>query len=828
MGSVWKDLRFALRMMARSPGFTAILVLTLALGIGASTTIFSVVNSVVIKPLPYKEPDQLVRVYTEFLGKMQLKKFWVSPPEFNDLSRQCQSCESVTAVARGTASFSGGDRPVRVDAAFTTHTFDETIGFQPALGRYFTADEDKPGDPTVVLLGYDLWRSAFGGDPAVIGRKITLDAMPVTIIGVMPRGFDYPSGMQAWAPLGVDPNSTRRGSHGLEVTARLKRGHNITSFRAELDTLMAGWSQGRKPGDNLGHFNNKEQHPMIAFPLKDEVVGSLATTLWLLQGAVLLVLLIAIANVTNLLLARAEARSREIAVRHAVGASGRRLVRQLITEALTLGVVGGGLGVLVAVWALDATIALIPASAPRLHEITLDRTALLFALGLTVVSSLLFGLAPILHIRRDDLHASLKDGTKSATGSRARLRVRRALVIAEVALAMVLVIGCGLMVKSFVRLQEVDLGLKPERLLTYEVELPAKTYTDSAGVHTFWRRLEERMRALPGVESVTLMSGMYPQRPLNANDLSFPDKPKPTPGVPTAIPWNTDYWQVVGDDFFTTLGARIVRGRGLGPSDVEGAPGVVVINQAFADKFFPGEDPIGKRAHIPGWREEEAPQIIVGVVANIKQAGIDRPAGTEAFMSVWQMPEILGETYRTVTVVIRTRDDAAALGPQAARALKDLDPTLPASKLRTMDTVLWEAVARPRFLTFLLGAFAALALVLAAIGIYGVMSYTVAQRTHELGIRAALGARPEQLRAMVLRQGAIITGIGIVVGLIAAVAVALGLDRALATALYGQSLLDPALFVVVTLAVTAVALLASWVPARRATRVPPTVALRSE
>ncbi len=828
MGSVWKDLRFALRMMVRQPGFTAILVLTLALGIGASTTIFSVVNSVVIQPLPYKEPDRLVRVYTEFLSTMQLKKFWVSPPEYNELSRQCQSCASLTAVARGTASFSGGDRPVRVDAAFTSHTFDETMGVQPMLGRYFTAEEDKPGDPTVVVLGHDLWRSAFGADPEVIGRKITLDALPVTVIGVMPKGFDYPSGLDAWVPAGIDPNSTRRGSHGLEVTVRLKPGVSIDKFRAELDTLMAGWSHDRTLGDNLGHFISKANHPMVAFPLKQEVIGSLSTTLWLLQGAVFLVLLIAVANVTNLLLARAEARSREIAVRHAVGAGRGRLVRQLITEALTLGIVGGGLGVLVAVWALDATIALIPPSAPRVQEITLDGTALLFALGCTVLSSLMFGLAPILHIRRDDLHSSLKDGTKSATGSRARLRVRRALVIAEVALAMVLVIGCGLMVKSFLRLQEVDLGIKPERILTYEVELPVKTYADDASVHTFWRRLEERTRALPGVESMTLMAGMYPQRRLNANDLSFPDKTPPAPGTPNAVVWNTDYWQVVGSDFFDTLGARIVRGRALNATDVEGAPSVVVINQAFADKFFPGEDPIGKRAHIPGWATERPPQTIVGVVANIKQAGVDRPAGTEAIMPIWQMPQNMGETWRTMTVVIRTRGDAAELGPQAARALRDLDPTLPASKLQTMDTVMWEAVARPRFLTFLLGAFAGLALILAAIGIYGVMSYTVAQRTHELGIRAALGARPEQLRAMVLRQGAIITGIGILVGLVAAFAVALGLDRALASVLYNQSLADPTLFVLVTVAVTGIALLASWIPARRATRVPPTVALRNE
>lgn len=828
MGSVWNDLRFSLRMMARAPAFTAILVVTLALGIGASTTIFSVVNSVVLKPLPYKDPDQLVRVYTEFLGRMQLKRFWVSVPEYNEFSAQCQSCESTAAIARGTASFSGGDRPVRVDAAYATASLARVLGVEPHLGRFYTPDEDKLGDPTVVVLGYDLWRSAFAGDPGVIGKKVTVDAMPVTVVGVMPRGFDYPGGMQAWVPLRLDPASTRRGGHYLEVTARLEPGVTITKFRAELDALMATWSKDWKPGGGSPHALVKDNHPIIAFPLKQEVLGSLSTTLWLLQGAVLLVLLIAIANVTNLLLARAEARSREIAVRHALGAGRPRLVRQLLVEALTLGLLAGGLGVLVAVWALDATVALIPKSAPRVGEIALDGGALLFALGITLVSSLLFGLAPILHTRRVDLHASLKDGTKSATGSRGRLRVRRALVVAEIALAMVLVIGCGLMVKSFVRLQQVDLGFKPDHLLTFQVELPTKTYTDPAAVNGFWRRLQDRLRALPDVSSVTLLSGLPPQRPLNANDLWLPDKPRQQPG-PFYVPWNTDYWQAVGDDAFETLGARIVRGRTFGPGDVQGAPQVVVVNQAFADKFFPGEDPIGKRITASGNDDADAPkQTIIGVVADLKQGGIERPAGTELFLPIWQTPDSVGGTYETLYVVMRTRGDAAAVAPAAQQVLRELDPTLPASKVRTMDHVLWEAVARPRFLTFLLTAFAVLALVLAAIGIYGIMSYTVAQRTHELGIRAALGARPGQLRAMVLKQGGAIVALGVGLGLVAALLLQAGLDRAMSSVLYGERLEDPLLFVAVTATITIVALLATWLPARRATQVPPTVALRSE
>lgn len=825
MGSVWHDLRFSLRMMARAPAFTAILVLTLALGIGASTTIFSVVSSVVLKPLPYRDPDQLVRVYTEFLGRMNLRKFWMSPPEYNDLSRQCQSCERTAALARGTASFSGGDRPVRVQATYATASLADVLGVQPMLGRFYTAEEDgKAREPTVAVIGHDLWRSAFAGDRGVIGKKVMVDAVPVTIVGVMPPGFDYPGGMQAWLPLGLDPAATNRASHFLEVTVRLRSGVTVEAFRGELASLTAGWSAGKT---NADHPISMDRHPMVVFPLKQEVLGSLSTTLWLLQGAVLLVLLIAIANVTNLLLARAETRSREIAVRHALGAGRGRLVRQLVTEALLLGLVGGGLGVLVAVWALDATVALIPRSAPRAGEIALDGGALMFALGLALVSSLLFGLAPILHARRADLHGALKDGAKSATGSRGRLRVRRVLVVAEIALAMVLVIGCGLMVKSFVRLQRVDVGFQPDRLLTFRVELPPRVYPDEAAVNGFWRRFAERLRALPGAERVTFVSGLAPQRPMNANDLFFPDKPRPTPDG-TGPAWNTAYFQAVGDDAFATLGARVIAGRALDERDVMGAPFVTVVNEAFAKKYFPGEDPIGKRMTLSGDPDDPDIQTIVGVVADVKNGGLDRPADTEAFFTIWQAPRVVGGTYESLWVVIRTTGDPAAMAPAALQVLRELDPTLPASEVRTMDHVMWEAVARPRFLTFLLGAFALLALVLAAIGIYGVMSYTVAQRTHELGIRAALGARPGQLRTMVLRQAAIITAIGVATGLVAAIVLETGLDRALAKVLYGERLRDPVLYGGVGLAIIAVALLATWIPARRATRIAPTIALRSE
>ncbi len=516
MGSLWLDIRYALRIMGKAPGLTAVLAITLALGIGASTTIFSVVNSVVLRPLPYAQPDRLVRVYTEFKGGLGLDRFWVSAPEYDDLQKGCRThCESVAAWARGTASLSGGDRPVRIEAAYATHSLLPLLGVKPLLGRWFDANEDRPGDPTVIVLGYDVWKRAFGGDKRIVGRTIQSDATPVTVIGVMPPGFDFLDREEAWLPLNVDYAKANRGGHYLNVVARLTPNASIASLRAELDALQAQWSKAAP------HPLGTPTHPMIALPFQADLVGGLATTLWLLQGAVLLVLLISIVNVANLLLARSETRTREVAVRHALGASRSRLLRQFLTESMLLAILGGALGVLVAVWALDGVAALIPKSAPRANEISLDVSAVVFAVACAMGAALLFGMAPILHARRTNLHGALKDGSNRMTSSKARLRVRRALVIGEIALAVVLVIGCTVMVRSFIKLQSVELGMKPDHLLTFELELPTKTYPGTTGAQ-FWDRLQQRLRALPGVRAATLVDGMPPARPINATISSSP------------------------------------------------------------------------------------------------------------------------------------------------------------------------------------------------------------------------------------------------------------------------------------------------------------------
>ncbi len=835
MGSLWLDVRYAVRMMLKTPALTAVLAITLALGIGASTTIFSVVNSVLLRPLPYEEPDRLVRVYTEFTGGMDLERFWVSAHEIDDLRRDCRNtCEAVAAWANGTASIAGGDRPVRVNANYATPELLPMLGVKPLLGRWWDESEDTPGaDQEVIVLGYDVWQRAFGGDPTVIGRKIHVDAMPMTVIGVMPKGFDFLDRQEAWLPLNLDIPKTNRGGHNYNVVVKLARGASLQAFNEEIAALTKGWQKLGVPG--VRHSLHSELHPMIARPFHADLVGSIGTTLWILQGAVLIVLLISIVNVANLLLARSEMRTREVAVRHALGASRRRLIRQFLTESTLQGLLGGALGILVAVWAVDGVTALIPKSAPRASEISLDTNAVGFAVACAFVASLLFGMAPIIHARRTDLHGALKDGSKGMTATRARLRVRRALVIGEIALAVVLVIGCTVMIRTFNRLQRVELGMNPDNLITFTLELPPKTYPGQTG-GVFWDRLQERLRALPGVKAASLLGGVEPLRRINANGATFIGKPMiPGPiaqqlGLP---PWSIDYWQRLGDGGIEALGGRIVRGRGLTRADDAKAPSVVLINEAFAKKFYPGEDPIGKQIVVTGGDPKEHPvQTIVGIVADIKNAGIEKPAGTEVFIPWRQWPQIAkGDTAEypiIMSAVVRTEGDPQDLTSAIHVLVSEMDPTLPIAGMRAMDALLWDAVARPRFLAILLTCLAGIALLLAAVGIYGVIAHTVAQRTQEIGLRVALGAQPKQVRALVLRQAAGLVAAGVAIGLSTALLLQFVLGKSLETLFYGAELSQPVLLGAVAIAVTATALLATWIPARRATKIEPTVALRNE
>lgn len=835
MNSLFQDLRYSLRMMAKTPGLTAILAITLALGIGASTTIFSVVHSVLLKELPYEQPDRIVRVYAEWHNGAHIEHFPFSIPEIGELQEACRSCEEIAGWLPGTAPLSGGERAVRITVGYATHQLLPLLGVPPVMGRWFDANEDAPqkwvpgaqsvGDPSVVVINYDIWKSVFGGDPNVIGKKVELDAIPVTIVGVMPEGFKF-ADMDAWVPARLDFTMPQRSSHNASVLVRLKPDASISSLNQEFHALVT--ELGKR--DSKMFHSLSEKHAVVAVPFKADLVGSLSSMLWMLQAAVLFVLLISIVNVANLLLAKAETRTREIAVRHALGASRRRLLRQFVTESLVLGVLGAGLGILVSVWALDGVTALIPKGAPRATEIRLDSTAVLFAVGCAVFASLLFGLAPILHAKKNDLHGALKDGSNRMTGSRARLRARRALVIVEIALAMLLVIGCTVMVRTFIRLQRVELGFKPDNVLTFGINLPLRTYEQPTVAIQFWDRLEQRLRALPGVDGAALLNGFSVDRGMNLESIYFPGKPEPAAG--NELFWAVDYANTVGANALTTIGARFVKGRDFSDSDTGTSPRVVIVNEAFVKKFFPHEDPMGQEVVLfpsPDHKNDK-PARIVGIVRDMKNAGLDKPAGSELFMPRSQFATAFDPPFAPLVqyAAIRSKDAPADLIPAVSRIVADLDPSIPLYEVRTMNDVMWEAVARPRFLTLLLTAFAAIALMLAAVGIYGVMAHTVVQRTHEIGLRVALGAQPRQVRALVLRQASTLVGAGVIIGLVATIVLQFMFAAPLKKLFYGDEISQPILLIVVSIAVAATAFLATWLPARRATRVEPTVALRSE
>jgi putative ABC transport system permease protein len=813
--------------MVKHPGFTAIVVVTLGLAIGANTAIFSVVNAVLLKPLPYKDPDRLVKVYTQFPG-MKFDRFWLSRPEYFELGKDSKSYTELAGYTVGTISIGGIDSPVRVPAAFTTHNLTSVLGVSPYLGRFISAEEDGPapggvtgGDAHAIVIGYDLWQRAFGGSRDVIGKKVTGDGLDVTIVGVMPPGFDFPGeGAEAWVPAQLDPMDFHRGNHFLSVIGRLRPGATLESARAEQNTLIDRWQIVAAPSfHTISHAN----HPMVLHSLKAELVGSVQWALWLLQGAVLFVLLIACANISNLLLARAEARSKEIAVRAALGARRGRLVRQFLTESLILGLAGGVVGLIIAVWGLDFTVSLIPDGAPRAREIHIDGWVLGFGIACSLVTSILFGLAPVLHTRVADLHERLKDSGQRTTSPRQRFR--RALVVAEVAMAVVLVIGCGLVIRSFSRLQKVNVGFNPDGLVNMNLELLTKTYPSSEIAKAFWDRLLPELESIPGVKSAALMTGLPPFRRVNANDLYLEGKTQTKDGPV----FNTDFWNTVSAGYFPTMGIAVKQGRTFDATDGPEAPQVVVVNESFARKFYPDESPVGRRLQVAGFNPNRPMQTIIGVVADVKQQGIEAPTGTELYIPYRQAIPIYGGVPYRMNILLRGDGvTPMSLATPARLAIQRQDASLPIADVRTMDQILWSSVAKPRFLTFLMTIFAGLALVLAVVGVYGVMSYNVEQRTRELGIRVALGARPAGVRALVLRQGMFLVGLGVALGLGGALALNAALSHAFSQVLFETRALDPTTFVLVGVLIVAVAAFACWVPARRATRVDPMVALRSE
>jgi predicted permease len=815
MSSLIADLRYALRMFRSAPAVTATVLLTLALGIGAASAIFSVVNGVLLQPLAYDEPQELVLVATQF-PTMGFDRFWMSPPEYMELEEWNDSFEGIAGYRDGDASIVGTDQPIRVRCLYATASLLPLLGVEPILGRGFTEAEDTPDAEGVVLLSHDLWRRTFGGRSNVLGERLDIDGTPATVIGVMPPGFDIEeSGAEVLLPVGLDrSNRENRGSHFLNVVARLKQDRTLESARSELTALVAGW----KERSGAGHVPSTEAHPMLLLPLREEVVGESRPALLALLGAVGFVLLIACANVANLLLSRSEARQREMAVRSAMGATRSRLIRQVLTESVLLSAVGGALGLVVAHWGLRALLASNPEALPRASEVGLDPRVLLFAITIAVVTGILFGMAPALQVAGRRFAESLKEGGLRTTMSGAGKRLRQGLVAVEIALAVALVIGAGLMIKSLGSMLQVDPGFEVERLTTFEIRLPETGYPDGESQAAFLTRLTDSIRELPGTLEVSATSDLPPQTTLDANDTEFEGLERTEDGPPH----NIDYWEIVTNDYFEAMQARVLEGRAFSASDDAQATPVVLINQKTADTFWPGENALGRRIR-PGFGDDVPWFTIIGIVGDIKQNGLDNEVGTHVFWKYEQL-SAAGFAPRRMYVVVRSSQPDDSLLTTLRDKVWALDPALPVARMRTMEEVINTSAARRRLLAVLLGLFGGAALFLAAIGIYGVLSYSVSQRSQEIGVRMALGADRGNVLSLILGQGVWLAAVGVALG----VALAFALSRFVRSLLFGVEATDPSTYILVAAFLTAIALLACLIPALRATRVNPLTALRHD
>ena len=812
-----QDIRYGLRLLRRSPGFALIAVLTIGLGIGANSAIFSVINGVVRKPLDYPNADRLMFVTTQFPA-LNFTRFWISPPEYVEYKQHTRAFTAMGAYSTGAMNLSSGDRPERVNAAFLTASMFDVLGVKPARGQFFTAEQDLPSAAPVVLIGYELWQHAFGGDPGIVGKQVQINARSRTVVGVMPPGFDlHDSRSQLWMPLGLVPNPTNRSSHFLYVVGRLADGVSEGQANAELAGFLKQWRASWAAGN---HAPNDTSHRVQMTPLRDDVIGNVKRALWVLQGAVALVLLIACANVANLLLARAESRHKEFAVRTALGASRTRVLRQFIVEGVMLSVLGAMVGLALASWGLRALLLANPQSVPRSSEIGLDPRVLLFTVAVAVGTGLLFGLAPLLHMGEQAVTQAIKEGGVRSTTNAARNRVRRALVTAEIALAVMLVIGSGLLIRSFRNLTSVDAGFNSEQRVTFGIVLPGAAYPDSSRRVQFFSELTRKLGQIPGVERASAMAGLPPFRQVNANDVDFegysaaPDSKDPIE--------NVDYYQAVTPGYFETMGITIKAGRAFTSSDAAG-PLSVIVNEALVKRFFKDKNPIGQRVN-PYFTPEPTWFTIVGVAKDVKQGGLENPAGTELYFDYEQATRVPGAANTQMNVVLKTPRPLDAIAPAIRMAVRAMDPALPVIQLRTMEEVIGASVTRQRFLSMLLGIFAAVALTLAAIGTYGILSYVVTERHREIGIRMALGADGGRVVRLIMRQGMTIAVGGIVLG----VGGAYALSNLTKSLLYGVSPSDPLTFVTVTLTIAVVAAAACVVPTRRAMRVDPLEAIRTD
>jgi putative ABC transport system permease protein len=806
MDTLRQDLAYALRRLRRAPGFTLVAVATLAVGIGANAAIFSVVNAVLLRSLPFPEAERLVSVSQTWEGK---PTGVYSPQNFLDMEASARSFEKLAVHDSAGVTLTGRGQPARIDGTQVAASFFEVLRVKAAHGRTFDAGENEPGHTKVAVLGHGLWRERFGGDPAVVGQAVQLDRETYTIVGIAPAGFAFPERTQIWTPAEYDAQfrSKSRGAWYLGVIGRLKPGATVAQAQDEVATIHARLAR-EYPNDDEGVGGSVQS-------LQESMVGDSRRALLVLLGAVGLVLLIACVNVANLLLARVAARENELAVRTALGAGRARLVRQLLTESVTLSLLGGGAGILLAAVSLDALLALQPAGVPRLGEVVVDRTVVAFSLLLAAVTGLVFGVFPALEVARRPTAQSLREGGRGILHGRGH-RLRSGLVVGQMALAMMLLAGAGLLLRSFSQLRNVDPGFRTDNALTFRVSLPDGAYQDEAPRAAFFDALLERVSALPGVHQAGAIMGV----PLGGLRYSFSFEIQGRPPLPPAQQPSMQV-RVVSPDYFDTMGIPLLRGRVFERRDVEGAPPALVISESAARRYFPGEEPLGQFIKLGWGRGEGKPKAggeVVGIVGDVKDVGLDQEAPPECYLAHAQMP------VSTMDLVLRTNVAPRSLVPSVEKEVRALDPELPVARVATLEDVVARSISEPRFYMVLLGAFALMAVFLAALGIFGVMSYAVVQRSREIGIRVALGARPADVLRMVLVHAAGLVAGGVVAGLLGSLA----LSRTIRSLLFELSPTDPATLGGMSALLAAVALLASYLPARRATRVDPVIALRSE
>jgi predicted permease len=801
--TIWQDLRLGARMLLKHPGFTFIAVLTLTLGIGANTAIFSVLNSVLLRPLPYRAADRLVWIW-DSNASAGYPRFGSAGPNFKDWQQQSVSFEYMAAFAGWSFNLTNEGEPERIQGALASPDLFPMLGIKPVIGRVFLPAEEQAGNHRVALLSYGLWQRRFAADPGILNRSLTLNGENYTVIGIVPADFRSLYQADIWTPLALDVLKSGRGSHFLNVIAQLKPDVSIQQAQTEMNGITTRLQQ-QYSGSNTGWSTELQ-------PLHERIVGNIKPVLWILSGVVGLVLLIACANVANLLMARAASRQKEVAIRAALGADRLRLVRQFLTESLLLSLIGGGLGLLLGIWGMNLLVALSrPGDIPRAEEISIDGRVLAFTLLVSLVTGIIFGIVPALQSSKINLNESLKAGSRAVSSSLSGNRTRRLMVISEIALAMVLLVGAGLMIKSLLRLTQVRLGFEPENLLTMHISLPQSKYTDGNRQATFENELLDRIGNLPGVQSVATISPLPLAGGDSVNEFFIEGRESPSANQG----FNANLHRC-SSDYFLTMKIPLLKGRFFDERDVTRSEQVVIINDTLARRFWNDENPVGKRISLSGL---EGPwHTIAGVVGDVRHGKLENEAGFEIYRSYTQSP------IPYMALVVRSDTTSSGVISSIRNELSALDSTLPVYSIRPMEQLIARSLAPRRFQMILLSSFAGLALILAIVGIYGVISYSVTERRHELGIRLALGAQSRDLLVLVMSQGMKLALVGTGLGLVAAFA----LTRLMQTLLYSVSPTDPLTFAMITILLTLVALLACWIPARRAARVDPLVALRHE